>query len=176
MCPNEESLKSLPGDASQKRARLRMHGISGGEDKRRLLEPKRRFREPTKRTVRASSAISTKRIRGDCEARTHKRRPRARQVRAHEVSRITVGIYLRPFSSAARRPREWNLSPFVRPLLCRAFGFPQVKEKKRKETWTNSAESNRLENFQPGSEDSSHFVERKLTRWIRVSIKGEGSL
>lgn len=96
-------------------------------------------------------------------------------MRAHEVSRITVGIYLRPFSSAARRPREWNLFPFVRRLLCRAFGFPQVKEEERKETWTNSAESNRLENFQPGSEDSGHFAERKLTRWIRVSIK-EGLL
>lgn len=157
MCPNEESLKSLPGDASQKG--VRVHGISGGEDKRWLLEPKRRFREPTRRTVRASSAISTKRIRRDWEARTHKRRPRARQVRAHEVSRITVGIYLRPFSSAAHRPREWNLFLFVRPLLCRAFGFPQVKEK-RKETWTNSAEPSRLEKFQPGSEDSSHFAER----------------
>lgn len=148
-----------------------MHGISGGQDKRRLLQPKR-FREPTKRAVKASSAISTKRIRRDCEARTHKRRPRARQVQAHEVSRITVGIYLRPFSSAARRPREWNLFPFVRPLLC----ISSDKRKKRKETWINSAESNRLENFQPGSENSGHFAERKLTRWIRVSIKEEGSL
>lgn len=150
-----------------------MHGISGGQDKRRLLQPKR-FRESTKRAVKASSAISTKRIRRDYEARTHKRRPRARQVRAHEVSRITVGIYLRPFSSAARRRREWNLFPFVRPLLC--IRLSSDKRKKRKETWTNSAESNRLENFQPGSEDSGHFAERKLTRWIRVSIKEDGSL
>lgn len=123
------------------------------------------FVKPTKRAVRTSSAISTKRVRREDEARKHKRRPRARQVRAHEVSRITVGIYLRPFSSVARRPRQWSLFPFCSPPLMPCIRLSSGKRKKRrKETWTNSAESNRLENFQPGSEDPGHFVERKLTR------------
>lgn len=44
--PNEESLKSLgPETRRKKELGSDTRGISSGEDKRRLLEPNRRFRE-----------------------------------------------------------------------------------------------------------------------------------
>lgn len=99
-------------------------------------------------------------------------------MRAHEVSRITVGIYLLPSASprGAYEPRARSLFPllFLFFAPC-AFGFSQVKRKKLRQIARSRIAWKTCRTGPGGLGIRATSLKGELTRWIRLSIKDEGS-
>lgn len=105
----------------------------------------------SKRAAGTSSTISTKRVRGDCAARTHKRQATCQAGASawgfSNNSRHLSSPFLLP-PLGVYEPWARSLFPFcsfLYPMCIRLFSG------KKKETPTNSAESNRLENLRNGT-------------------------